>query len=322
MAVGSTAPTDAAHDARGFSFRLKDRTCVIANPAAGRGTATKALAELRAAFAARGVTEFHETGWPGHEEALSARALEAGAQTIVAVGGDGTCSHVAQAILASRQPCRLAVIPIGTGNDFAKTLGVAKLSPHAIAELVARDDTTYSIDVGLADGYYFLNSCGFGFDASVLEASNRVRFLKGDAVYIYAALGQLFTYRGVDVSSKGVSGVKPGRMLMVTVSNGRWLGGVFKIAPQASVVDGKLDACFFNDSNVVERVKLFVGAMRGNHIGMPSVTAASFQQLSLTFATAPSMEIDGELRRAQSATVELRCVPRALSVVAAPGAIV
>lgn len=322
MAVGSTAPTAAVRDVRGFAFRLKDRVWVIANPAAGRGTATKALAELRAAFAARGITGFHETGWPGHEEVLSARALEAGAQTIVAVGGDGTCSHVAQAILASRRPCRLAVIPIGTGNDFAKTLGVAMLSPHAIAELVARDDTTSSIDVGLADGYHFLNSCGFGFDASVLEASNRVRFLKGDAVYIYAALRQLFTYRGVDVSPNGAAGLKGGRMLMVIVSNGRWLGGTFKIAPHASVVDGKLDACFFSDANVLERVKLFVGAMRGNHIGMQSVTTASVEDLALSFASNPYMEMDGELRRARSATVELRCVPHALSVVAAPGAIV
>jgi diacylglycerol kinase (ATP) len=301
---------------------LSDHTWVIANPAAGRRTTTKALAELRADFAARGVTEFHETTVAGDEEALSARALDKGAQTIVTIGGDGTCSHVAQAILASRKPCRLAVIPTGTGNDFAKTLGVAKLSATAIVDLVARDDTTSSIDVGIADGYHFLNSCGFGFDASVLEASNRVRFLKGDAVYIYAALGQLFTYRGMEVSPNGASGVKRGQMLMVTVSNGRSLGGAFKIAPHASVVDGKLDICFFRDSNLVERVRLFVGAMRGNHVGMKSVTTASVQQLTLSFATSPSMEIDGELRRARSSTVELRCVPRALSVVAPPGAIV
>lgn len=301
---------------------MTDRTWVIANPAAGRGTTTKALAELRVDFAARGVAEFHATTIAGEEEVLSARALEGGARTIVAIGGDGTCTHVAQAILASKKPCRLAVIPTGTGNDFAKTLGVAKLSPRAIADLVARDDTTSLIDVGIADGYPFLNSCGFGFDASVLEASNRVRYLKGDAIYIYAALGQLFTYRGMEVSPNGATGVTRGRMLMVTVSNGRSLGGAFKIAPHASVIDGKLDACFFNDSNVVERVRLFLGAMRGKHVGMRSVTTASVQQLTLTFASNPSMEMDGELRRARSATVELRCVPRALSVVAAPGAIV
>jgi diacylglycerol kinase family enzyme len=110
-------------------------------------------------------------------------------------------------------------------------------------------------------------------------------------------------------------------MLMVTVSNGRFLGGAFKIAPRASVLDGKLEACFFSDANVVERVKLFVGALRGTHLRIPSVSTASVRELALTFANNPLMEIDGELRRARSKTVELKCIPRALAVVAAPGAL-
>jgi diacylglycerol kinase family enzyme len=228
---------------------------------------------------------------------------------------------VANAILKSGIDCLLTALPCGTGNDFAKTLGVNKYSPAELAELVVRGDAK-QIDVGLADGHYFLNSCGFGFDASVLEATSRVRFLKGDSVYIYSALRHLFTYRGVEVSVTGVPGVKGGSMLMVTVSNGRWLGGAFKIAPQASVLDGKLDACFLGDSNVMQRMKLFLGAMRGTHIGMPSVSAAAVRELTLKFPNNPLMEIDGELRRAQSRTVSVKCVPLALSVVAAPGALV
>jgi diacylglycerol kinase (ATP) len=300
---------------------LIEAACVIVNPAAGRGGIHAALPSIRAAFSMRGIRETYETSAPGQEEELAARAIRAGVRTIVAVGGDGTCGRIAEAILRSTVSCRLAVVPAGTGNDFAKTLGVHKYAPEQVADLVIRGDAT-RIDVGAADGHYFLNSCGFGFDASVLEASNRVRFLKGDAVYIYAALGQLFTYRGVAISVSGVPGLHLGRMLMVTVSNGRSLGGVFKIAPHASVLDGKLDACFFRDSSVLERAKLFVGAMRGAHLGMPSVTAASVQKLTLTFPSNPSMEMDGELRMARSRTVEIECVPRALSVLAAPGALV
>jgi YegS/Rv2252/BmrU family lipid kinase len=276
---------------------------------------------VRSAFAAHGIHDIYESTAPGDEERLAARAVRDGAQTIVAVGGDGTCGRVANAILQSEAECRLAVVPAGTGNDFAKTLGVSRYAPQQVADMVARGDAK-QIDVGLADGHYFLNSCGFGFDASVLESTSRVRFLKGDAVYIYSALRQLFTYRGVEVSVSGAPGVKSGSMLMVTVSNGRWLGGAFKIAPHASVLDGKLDACFLGDSNVMQRMKLFLGAMRGTHIGMPSVSAASVQELTLTFPDNPLMEIDGELRQAQSRTVTVKCVPLALSVVAAPGALV
>ena len=290
------------------------------NPAAGRGGIRAKLPELRATFSAHGIRTVYETSARGDEELLARRAINEGCTTIVAVGGDGTCGRIAGAILESKSRCRLAVVPAGTGNDFAKTLGVEKHTPDQIARLVARGEET-RIDVGLADGNYFLNSCGFGFDASVLEATGRVRFLKGDAVYIYAALKQLFSYRGIDVSVNGAPGVARGRMLMVTVSLGRWLGGAFKIAPQASVLDGRLDACFIGDCGVIERMRLFAGAMRGRHLGMPSVKTASVQQLALTFAEKPSIEMDGELRFAQSTTIELRCLPRALGVIAPAGAI-
>jgi diacylglycerol kinase (ATP) len=293
----------------------------IANPAAGRGKGIHAMRALESVIPGFGANCLLTTRTEGDERRLVKEALSRGAKTIVVLGGDGTCSKVADEIISARADCRLAVIPSGTGNDFAKTLGVDAVRPLEAFQL-ATNGNAARVDVGQADGHYFINSCGFGFAASVLEASNRVRFLKGDAVYIYSALRQLFTYRGIEVSANGVPGVKNGPMLMVTVSNGRSLGGAFKIAPNASVLDGKLDACFLSDSNVVRRVRLFVGAMRGTHIGMPSVFAASVPRLALTFPSSPLMEMDGELRKARSSTVELTCVPRALSVVAVPGALV
>ncbi len=294
---------------------------MIANPVAGRRGIRGAIPHIREVFAARGITGFVETTSAGEEKPLAEAAIADGATTIIAVGGDGTCSGIANAILQSGARCRLAVVPSGTGNDFAKTLGVSDHSPEMIADLVLGGDET-RIDVGLADGRHFLNSCGFGFDAAVLDASNHVRFLKGDAVYIYSALAKLFTYRGTHVSAPGVVGVEDGAMLMVTVSNGQFLGGAFKIAPTASVLDGNLDVCFVRDANVVERVRLFAGAMRGAHLGMRAVSSAKVQRLTLTFGAKAPVEMDGELRMTESTSVEVSAVPRALSVLAAPGALV
>lgn len=168
---------------------------------------------------------------------------------------------------------------------------------------------------------HFLNSCGFGFDASVLEASNQVKLLKGDAVYIYSALRQLFGYRGIEISSTGIAGTNGARMLMVTASNGKSLGGAFQIAPRASVTDGHLDVCFIADTNAINRVRLFAAALRGKHIGMRGVVATTTPRLDLVFETAPTMEVDGELRVARDRHVELACVPGALAVIAAPGAL-
>lgn len=294
--------------------------CLIINPAAGRGHIARATPHVRAAFQAHGFDTVHQTTKSGDEETLAAQAIRSGAEIIVAVGGDGTCSRVANAIISSQSRCALAVVPGGTGNDFAKTLGVAGLTPAAVAELVVTGNST-PVDVGWADGFYFLNSCGFGFDAAVLEASNTNRFLKGDAVYIYSALRQLFTYAGVQVSVSGAPGIGQGRMLMVTVSNGRSLGGAFRIAPRASVLDGKLDACFFQDSGLTRRLRMFMAAFRGAHVGMSGVVTAAVSQLELSFPDKPSMEMDGELRVARSSTVGLRCFPGALRVIAAPRAI-
>lgn len=256
---------------------------------------------------------------PGDEARLTDQALRTGARTIVVVGGDGTCSKVAQQILNARSECALAVIPCGTGNDIAKTLGVYGTKPADVLRLVAGGNTK-RIDVGRADGHYFLNSCGFGFDSSVLEATQKVRFLKGDALYIYSALAQLFSYRGVDVTMNGAFTARNQKILMAIASNGRSLGGAFRIAPTASVADGKLDFCVFGDSNVWRRVRLFYGALRGSHLALPGVTSKKADYLSLTFAQNPAMEMDGELRLATSRTVKIECVPNALAVVAAPDA--
>jgi diacylglycerol kinase (ATP) len=294
---------------------------VIINPAAGRGRARRMRPSIEAALAQLHDVRIMETRSSGEETQLAAVAVRSGAERILIVGGDGTCSRVADVLVRAKSSSAVAVIPCGTGNDFAKTLGLGHLSVTEILGLISEGEST-RIDVGSADGHLFINSCGFGFDPSVLEASNRVRFLNGDAVYIYAALRQLFTYRGIEVSANGVHGESDGRMLMVTVSNGRWLGGAFRIAPRASVLDGKLDACFVSDSNLSSRVKLFVRAMAGNHLAMPSVSSACVEELTLTFAGNPSMEMDGELRRATSRTVRIECIPKALTVIAAPGALV
>ena len=291
---------------------------LIINPAAGRGGIRASLPSIREAFALRGVKDFSETTTAREEAILAQRAIAGGARVLVAVGGDGTCSQIANAIVSSGSDCALAVVAAGTGNDFAKTLGVERYSVEQIAELVDRG-STHQIDVGSIDGRYFLNSCGFGFDASVLDASNRVTFLKGDAVYMYSALKQLFTYKGLEVSADRVIPRGTRRMLMVTVSNGQYLGGAFRIAPNASVTDGRLDVCFFDDSGVFQRTLLFAGALRGAHLGLPSVTSGAVSELTLTFSTPPAMELDGELRVARSPTVRLSCVPRALAVIAAPG---
>ena len=291
---------------------------VIVNPIAGRGRSLRRLAAFQDCIAGNEIAGIVHTRKRGDEERLARVALEDGATVIVAVGGDGTCSGIANAILRARSRCQLAVLASGTGNDFAKTIGVDNQTPQEVAALILRGTGT-EIDVGVVDGHYFVNSCGFGFDASVLEATQRVRFLKGDAVYIYSALRQLLTYRGVPVRVDSEPGTDARKMLMLTVSNGAFLGGAFRIAPYASTVDGELDVCLIGDTGVIGRVRIFAGALRGTHVGLPSVTSTRAKSVKLAFSESPMMEVDGELRQALSPTVEIECLPHALNVIGAPG---
>ena len=260
-----------------------------------------------------------KTSSRGDEKRLTLEALDEGWTTIVAVGGDGTCSRIADVLVKSRTDCALAVVPSGTGNDFAKTLGVAGWTSEQVAARIGRLQPKV-IDVGLVEGRHFINSCGFGFDASVLAATQHIKFLKGDALYIYAALRQLLTYRGVPIKIDREADDSARELLMVTVSNGRYLGGAFHIAPNASVLDGQLDVCVVRDANVLQRVRLFASAFRGTHGQLPSVRTLRARDLSLSFPSPPSIEVDGELRQARSREVKIECVPRALSVIAADGA--
>jgi diacylglycerol kinase (ATP) len=265
-----------------------------------------------------GISEIFRTKKSGDEARLTREAIDRGFSTILVLAGDGTCSRVGEAILQSGSGCALAVLPCGTGNDIAKTLGVNGMPARDIASLAAAG-TASRMDVGRVDQHIFLNSLGFGFVASVLEATQHVRLLKGDGVYIYSALAQLFTYRGLSVSADSLSTSEARRMLMVTVSNGRFLGGAFRIAPNASVLDGQLDFGFVGDSSLINRVRLFAGALRGTHVSLPSVRVLTARAITLRFAAPPMMEVDGELRVALSPAVKIECVPGALNVIAAPG---
>lgn len=297
---------------------MASRATVIVNPAAGRGRGARALPAVREAFAAVGITDIRVTASKADERTIAARAIDDGATTIVAVGGDGTWSNVANAILSAGagDRVRLGLIAAGTGNDFAKTVGAPASDFAATARLVA-DGSETRVDVGHIEDQYFLNIAGFGFDIAVLEDIPSIPWLKGDAVYIYSALRQLVGYGGVDIDITSPAGRRGAtRHLMLILANAKNFGGAFRIAPHASLTDGALDAISIHDASTFRRLKLFGAAARGTHIGQTEVVTEAAASFTIHFAVPPAYETDGEYRQASSADVEVRCVAGALRVVA------
>lgn len=290
---------------------------VIVNPAAGRGRGARMMPEIRAAFAAVGVSDLETTGAAGDERALARRALDRGCATLVAVGGDGTWSNVAGAILDSGADCRLALLAAGTGNDFAKTVGAPAGDLAATARLAVEGPDT-QVDVGRVEGRHFLNIAGFGFDIAVLEDCARITWMSGEALYLVSALRQLFGYRGIEIEVASPRGRRErARHLMLIVANAKHFGGSFHIAPQAELADGRLDAVSILDGPPLSRLGLFVAATRGTHVANPRVVIEQAPRFTLRFPEPPAYETDGEYRRAASTELEITCVPRALRVVTA-----
>lgn len=293
---------------------MSSDVCVIVNPASGRGRGAKAEAGVRRAFASVGVTDIRTTSAKGDERTVALRAIEEGAGTIVAVGGDGTWGNVANAILDSGADVRLALLAAGTGNDFAKTLGAPANDFEATARLVA-EGSERLVDVGRVEGRYFLNVTGFGFDIAVLEDIETIRWLKGDAVYLYSALRQLFGYGGIDIDVASAARTRGTvKHLMLIIANGKNFGGSFHIAPSASVTDGQLDAIAIAVAPPLRRMRLFGAATKGTHVELAEVHTEQSPCFTLNFPAPPAYETDGEYNRASSATLEVSCVPRALRV--------
>jgi diacylglycerol kinase (ATP) len=296
---------------------MNARVRVIVNPSAGRGRGARLLPRIHEAFASVGVTGVLSTSSPGDEKALARRAIEEGCATLVAVGGDGTWSNVAGAILESGADCRLAMLAAGTGNDFAKSVGVPAHDPSLTARL-AVDGPDVRVDVGRIEGRYFLNVAGFGIDIAVLEDVERIAWPKGDALYLVSALRQLFRYRALEIAVSTPSASRDGtKHLMLIVANARRFGGKFHIAPQASLCDGRLDAVSILDAPPLARMRLFGAVTCGTHLGRPGVITERSERFTLRFEQPPAYETDGEYNRASGRELELTCVPRALRVVAA-----
>lgn len=287
---------------------------LIANPAAGRGRGARCLPRVREAFQYVGVREVHITRQAGDEARLAERLAGDGAETIAVLGGDGTWSKVAGALVRCGAECRVAMIAAGTGNDFVKTARIPARDFRMMARLAA-EGADIRVDVARVGDQPFLNVAGFGFDASVIEQTEQSgSMLRGQALYVVTALRQLFGYRGFDMAVDGAQGFD--RHLMLAIANGQFFGGAFRIAPRASLQDGLLDAIAIRNATPMRRMKIFGAAMRGVHTELPEVVERQATSFRLRFPEPPVYQADGELRRATDTELEIGVTPGALRVVA------
>lgn len=295
---------------------------VVFNPRSGKGRGARLVDPVLTALGAGGPVAYGLTAKAGEEARLTEEAIARGFRTIVAVGGDGTWSHVGNAILRSGvSGVSLGLVPGGTGCDLAKTLGIPARDVAGCVRII-RGGHTRAIDVGRVEDRYFLNVVGFGFDIAVIEDSWRVRYLGGDLLYLYCALRQIYSFPGfsVEIRTDGASAERH-ELMMLIIANARVFGGGFRIAPRADLGDGRLDAVAFRNMRLTRRLRLMGQLLKGTHEAAPEVTASTARSFRLRFGDPPAYETDGEWNRARSAELQVDAVPGALGIlVPAPAA--
>lgn len=298
---------------------------MIYNPEADRGRSYQVAGDLHQLSREWGGADWIGTDYPGHACELAAAAAEAGYESVIALGGDGTVHEVVNGLMmveSGRRP-RLGVVPLGSGNDFCAGIGVP-LDPAAAMRRIFKDGRVKSIDIGRVKDFsgrieYWSNVLGIGFDAAINIQSRSIPWLHGFWMYLAAILRTIilkFERPLLDIDMDGIN--LSGRYLMLTIGNGAREGGGFRFAPDAEMDDGRLDYMLIDSISRWNMLRLLPEVMRGTHGRFPMVHLGRFQKLRLRADMALPIQADGEMFAPYAADVrevEVQVIPNALQVI-------
>ena len=297
---------------------------LIANPAAQRGNGAQAAriaADLLREWLGDGAVSVEMTDHAGHASEIAAQASAGRFDTVIALGGDGVVHEVVNGLMRLPQTDRPAfgLVPVGSGNDYARTLGMSENVPDAIVQFLdAREQVA---DVGCCNGEYFAETLSFGLDAAIaLDTVERRKRTgqQGTVLYMMSGLDILlhhleeYRFKAVLDGQRAIEGV----MLMFAVQNGVTYGGGFRICPEARIDDGMLDICYAEaPMSVPVATFKFLSAKNAHHVNFKGINFERASSIELSFDRRPPCQIDGEPHIADSYSISL--VPGALRVLMA-----
>ena len=288
------------------------------NPAAGRGRGAHHAESIRHLLADSGVTieEIQSTAVGDIEYKVFA-AASAGADRIIVAGGDGSVHEAVNGILRSASHTALGVIPVGTGNDFAKACSIPlhwEDATRLLADRIGSDMPLRYIDAGRMNDRFFANGAGIGFDAKINHIARGIRLPLGDLVYLIAVIQGV--WNGVitpGVRMRYDSSNYDGSVTLVEVCNGPSVGGMFQIAPMAKNDDGFLDLVFVQPVGRLRIFALLPKLMKGTHITAPEVTCVRANAISLIAEEPVPSHLDGEVQPLQT-EFQIEILERSLAI--------
>jgi diacylglycerol kinase (ATP) len=290
---------------------------IIVNPAAAGGRLGREWPQLEQRLAGWGVaadTVFTEA--PGHATDLAAAAAREGVERILVAGGDGTACEAAEGLYRAGHG-ELAILPLGTGNDAARTLGV----PLALEEAArtAATGVPRAVDLVRVGDRVVLNAIGVGLTGDINDRAASIKWVRGIAVYLVAAVWALFRYRMEPVRLVTDRHEYSGSMLILAVHGGPTTGGGFALTPAAVIDDGLLDACLVPDVGVAGRLLRLAAAMNGTLGGKAGTLELQAPWLELHFSRALPAHLDGNSVTLKPPVARFEVLPGALTVIVPAG---
>jgi YegS/Rv2252/BmrU family lipid kinase len=300
---------------------------VVYNSIARQGQAASFLPQVEHLLREEGFAyRLQTSAYPGQAVQIARQAAEDGAAMVIAAGGDGTVQEVVNGLMQARldgahRPV-LGVLPVGRGNDFAFSLAIPQELPAAVGVLtrgmVRKVDLGHLAGGDYPEGRYFVNGVGMGFDAVVDFEAAKIKWLKGAASYLLAVLRTTFLYAKAPVYEIEIDGEsRTAPFLLVSVMNGRRLGGSFYMAPEGNPADGLLDLCLagqVKQAAILPLAARFLNGTQGQH---PAVSTTRARKVSVRAVTGTiPAHADGEVICTAGQQLSIELLPAALSVVA------
>ncbi len=250
------------------------KTCLIINPAAGKkaGLTTNALGvdDVKALLERHGIeADVLETERADHGTELARQAVRDGYERVIAAGGDGTVTEVAEGLVGS--DAILGILPLGSVMNVARMLGIPR-DLEGAAAVIERGEVV-KMDAGRADGgassRFFLEAAGIGIDAGVFAFTNEVD--RGNWRMIVPLLRYFVRYRPRRIDVRLDGKVSRFRAMMVSVANGPFVGAALTMAPDAQLDDGYFDVRIFTRFSKVELIRHFISIVGGRRAYNPKV---------------------------------------------------
>lgn len=265
---------------------------VIYNPSAGRGRARRHVSEVEEILRARGARVDCEPSTGADDLVrVAGESSRAGYDRVVICGGDGTLNLALRDFDLAKGT--LGLIPMGSGNDFARVLNIPRDIRGACGTVL--DGDIREVDVATANGLRYLGVAGLGFDSEVADYANRhVKFLRGSLVYLYAILRVLPRFRPRLVQIRTEADEREEEIMFAAVGNTRQYGGGIRITPDAKPDDGLLDFCIVHRTTRVQLLKTLPRAYTGAHVRSPFVETGRGREFHFDSELPMAVYADGE----------------------------